>query len=452
MANVRAVVDSFLKEGFSGLAYHDVDGKIVARGGAFVKTPELAVTLATPDKPELVWDGGFLLRHYIPLRDAKGEVGTVLAEQPLPVLNRLAQNVLGMGVTGDMGLCVARGEQLRCFPQRLNPRVFSAPLINVAGESLPMTRALRGETGVIITQDYRAQNVVAAYGPVGDFGLGMVVKIDAAEVFRPIREQLELVLGMLFLLAAGGTLLLRSQVKPLATKLADANQAKDRFLASMSHELRTPLNAIIGFTGTLLMKLPGPLNTDQEKQLRTVQTGANHLLALINDLLDLAKIESGKVELNLVPTDCKKVIEEVAASLRPQAEGKGLEFTVTVPQGLTMRSDRRALSQIVINLTNNAIKFTERGAVRVKAEQREGNGGRALEISVEDTGIGIRPEDQKRLFGAFTQVDDSANRRYEGTGLGLHLSQKLAEALGGKIELKSEYGKGSTFTLVLQEK
>ena len=452
MANVRAVVDSFLKEGFSGLAYRDVDGKMVAGGGVFAKTPELAVTLATPDKPELIWDGGFVLRHHIPLRDATGEVGVVFAEQPLPVLNRLAQNVLGMGATGDMGLCVARGEQLRCFPQRLNPRVFSAPLVNITGESLPMTRALRGETGVIITRDYRAQNVVAAYGPVGDFGLGMVVKIDAAEVFRPIREQLEIALGVLVVLAAVGTVLLRSQVKPLATKLADANQAKDRFLASMSHELRTPLNAIIGFTGTLLMKLPGPLNADQEKQLRTVQTGANHLLALINDLLDLAKIDAGKVALNLVFTDCREVIDEVAACLRPQADAKGLEFTVTAPQKLTVRTDRRALSQIVINLANNAIKFTERGSVRIRAERREENGSRALEISVEDTGIGIRPEDQKKLFGAFTQVDDSANRRYEGTGLGLHLSQKLAQALEGRIELKSEYGKGSTFTLVLQEK
>jgi len=451
IANVRAVVDSFLKEGFSGLAYYDVDGKPVASGGAFVKTPELSVTLATPDKPELLWEGGFLLRHHIPLRDAAGEVGMVLAEQPLPLLNRLAQNVLGIGTTGDMGLCVVRGEQLHCFPQRLNPRVFSTPLVNVAGESLPMTRALRGETGVIITRDYRAQNVVAAYGPVGDFGLGMVVKIDAAEVFRPIREQLEIALGVLVLLAAVGTVLLRSQVKPLVTKLADANQAKDRFLASMSHELRTPLNAIIGFTGTLLMKLPGPLNVDQEKQLRTVQAGARHLLALINDLLELAKIEAGKVELKLVPTDCKEVIDEVAESLRPQAEAKGLGFTVTVPQALRVRSDRRALSQIVINLTNNAIKFTERGSIRIKAGRCEENGGKRLDISVEDTGIGIRPEDQEKLFGAFTQVDDSSNRRYEGTGLGLHLSRKLAEALGGRIEFKSEYGRGSTFTLVLPE-
>jgi protein-histidine pros-kinase len=228
-------------------------------------------------------------------------------------------------------------------------------------------------------------------------------------------------------------------------------KAKDRFLASMSHELRTPLNAIIGFTGTLLLKLPGPLNPDQEKQLRTVQTGAKHLLSLINDLLDVAKIESGKVELSLVPIDCKEVIDEVAASLRPQAEAKGLEFTVTAPQELTVRTDRRALSQIVINLANNAIKFTERGSVRLRAERREKNGSRTLEISVEDTGAGIRPEDQAKLFAAFSQVE-KARQDQEGTGLGLHLSQKLAEALGGRIELESEYGRGSTFTLVLQEK
>ena len=236
-----------------------------------------------------------------------------------------------------------------------------------------------------------------------------------------------------------------------------ANRTKSEFLANMSHELRTPLNAIIGFTGTLLMKLPGPLNADQEKQLRTVQTGANHLLALINDLLDLAKIDAGKVELSLAPTDCKEVIEEVAASLRPLAEAKGLEFTVTAPKdGLTLRTDRRALSQIVINLVNNAIKFTERGSVRIRAERREESGSKALEISVEisveDTGTGLRPEDQAKLFAAFSQVDAKTRPGLEGTGLGLHLSQKLAEALGGRIELRSEYGKGSTFTLVLPER
>ena len=146
-------------------------------------------------------------------------------------------------------------------------------------------------------------------------------------------------------------------------ELENASLAKDRFLASMSHELRTPLNAIIGFTGTLLMKLPGPLLPDQEKQLRTVQTSGRHLLSLINDLLDLAKIESGKVEINLEPVECQSVVEEVVTALRPAAEAKGLTFEATVlPPDLCVRADRRALSQILLNLTTNAIKFTERGA------------------------------------------------------------------------------------------
>ena len=224
IANVKAVVDSFLKQGFNALAYHDADDEVVASGGAFVQAPAMVVTLVTPDKPELLWDGGFLLRHRIRLRDSTGEVGTVLAEQPLTVLTRLAQDMSGMGATGEMVLCMSRQERLHCFPNQLNPRAFSTSLVNVAGEFLPMTRALRGESGVIVTRDYRAQNVVAAYGPIGNLGLGMVVKIDAAEIFQPIREQLQIVIGLLLLLVAGGTLLLRSQVKPLATSLRESRE------------------------------------------------------------------------------------------------------------------------------------------------------------------------------------------------------------------------------------
>ncbi|OGG56930.1 MAG: PAS domain-containing sensor histidine kinase, partial [Candidatus Handelsmanbacteria bacterium RIFCSPLOWO2_12_FULL_64_10] len=232
-----------------------------------------------------------------------------------------------------------------------------------------------------------------------------------------------------------------------------ANQAKDRFLASMSHELRTPLNAIIGFTGTLLMKLPGPLTDDQNRQLRTIQASARHLLSLINDLLDLAKIESGKVEINPEPVSCQGVIEEVASALRPLAEAKGLKFEVKVPRDeVAIQTDRRALSQILINLTNNAIKFTEKGRVRIELGRRQENGQTLTEFRVIDTGIGIKAEDQARLFQAFTQLDSASTRRYEGTGLGLHLSQKLTDLIGGHITLKSEHGKGSAFTLAIPEK
>jgi PAS domain S-box-containing protein len=233
-------------------------------------------------------------------------------------------------------------------------------------------------------------------------------------------------------------------------ELENANLAKDRFLASMSHELRTPLNAIIGFAGTLLMKLPGPLTTDQDKQLRTVQSSARHLLSLINDLLDLAKIESGKIQLGFESVGCQEVVREVATALRPLAEAKGLQFKLELPDDeIIIQTDRRALAQILINLTNNAIKFTERGEICLKVHKQKANGNSATEFSVTDTGTGIRPEDQNRLFQAFQRVDVPAMRHQEGTGLGLYLSQKLAHLLGAQIMIQSQYGKGSTFTLVV---
>ncbi|MDQ6777123.1 MAG: PAS domain S-box protein [Actinomycetota bacterium] len=236
-------------------------------------------------------------------------------------------------------------------------------------------------------------------------------------------------------------------------RLEAADRAKDRFLASMSHELRTPLNAILGFTGILLMGLPGPLNDEQTKQLRTVESGGKHLLSLINDLLDLAKIESGKVELSFEPIDCHEMLEEVAGGLRPLAAEKGVEITVAVgPYGRVMvRSDRRALSQILINLTNNAIKFTDRGSVRLQLSRRHEGGKSVTGLSVIDTGIGIKPGNQAHLFAAFEQIASSTARPYEGTGLGLYICLKLATLLGGAIRFESEFGNGSTFTVELSE-
>jgi PAS domain S-box-containing protein len=233
-------------------------------------------------------------------------------------------------------------------------------------------------------------------------------------------------------------------------ELEKALLARDRFLASMSHELRTPLNAIIGFTGTLLMKLPGPLTDAQSKQLRTVRSSAKHLLSLINHLLDLAKIGSDKVALTLKPLVLQSVVEEVRTTLLPSAEAKGLELKVIVPEGeLVLTTDGRALSQILFNLASNAIKFTERGQVSIVLARESVKGKTWTQLSVHDTGIGIRPEDQPKLFQPFTQVERIGPRRHEGTGLGLQVSQKLAELLGGQIHFKSEYGKGSTFTLFL---
>jgi PAS domain S-box-containing protein len=226
----------------------------------------------------------------------------------------------------------------------------------------------------------------------------------------------------------------------------EANRVKNEFLATMSHELRTPLNAVIGFTGTMLMGLPGPITAEQKKQLETIKSSARHQLSLINDLLDLAKIDAGKVELKLEPILCNRIVEEVAETLRPLAEKKGLRFETDMPQQVTINTDRRALSQILINLINNAIKFTDTGEVRVKLWSSNGS----TEISVCDTGMGIKQEDLGKLFDAFSRIEYRNKNHQEGTGLGLHLSQKLAALLSGQITLKSTPGIGSVFTLLLR--
>ncbi len=231
-------------------------------------------------------------------------------------------------------------------------------------------------------------------------------------------------------------------------ELEKALAAKDRFLRSLSHELRTPLNAIIGFTGTMLMRLAGPLTNDQEKQLGTIKTSAKHLLSLINDLLDLVKIDSGKVEVKLEPVACGAVMEEVANTLRPLAEEKGLGFEICLPPGeLIVSADRHILTQILTNLTNNAVKFTPSGSVRMEIAGTRSDGRNVIELQIVDTGAGIPENELARVFQAFTQLNPDTG----GTGMGLYLSQKLAGLLGGEITCRSKYGLGSTFSLTLQE-
>lgn len=235
-------------------------------------------------------------------------------------------------------------------------------------------------------------------------------------------------------------------------QLIEASRAKDRFLAAMSHELRTPLNAVIGFAGTLLMGLPGPLNEEQQRQMQIVRANARHLLALINDLLDVAKIEAGKLELHPTATEVTAIVREVVDSLRPAAQTKGIELMMTIPESeITISTDRRLLKQILLNLANNAIKFTEHGRVVVRLSVDHSQPRRKLIFCVDDTGPGIRDEDQAVLFEAFMQGHASHRVGAEGTGLGLHLSRKLAVLLGGELTFRSQFGRGSSFCLNLPE-
>ncbi len=236
----------------------------------------------------------------------------------------------------------------------------------------------------------------------------------------------------------------------LKAQLKEMDKVKTRFFASVSHELRTPLNAILGFTGTMLMRLPGPLTEKQEKQLQIVENSGKHLLALINDLLDLARIDAGKIKPDIETVSVSSSLADVKSSLEQAAAKKALKLVFHSPkEGLTLRSDRRALHQILLNLGSNAVKFTKQGSVTFDVNQRQDGARALLEFSVTDTGPGISANDQAKLFEAFRRLSNGEDGQVEGVGLGLHLSRKLAEMLGGEITLQSEPGKGSRFTLTL---
>lgn len=231
-------------------------------------------------------------------------------------------------------------------------------------------------------------------------------------------------------------------------RIQEADRLKSEFLATMSHELRTPLNAIIGFTEVLSDQKPGPLNARQKEYLGDVLAGARHLLALITDVLALAEIEAGKGELQAEPIAVAPMLEAICALVRPVAEQKGLALTLNVAAELTeVTLDPQKLKQIGYNLLSNAVKFTPAGG-RVELSALPFGEG-CFELRVRDTGIGIKQEDLPRLFRAFEQLEAGAGRPYEGTGLGLALAKRLVELQGGYLEVKSEYGRGSTFSVRL---
>jgi signal transduction histidine kinase len=223
---------------------------------------------------------------------------------------------------------------------------------------------------------------------------------------------------------------------------------KSEFLANMSHELRTPLNGIIGFTEFLIDEKPGPLRPKQQEYLSDVLNSARHLLQLINDVLDLAKVEAGKMELYPETFPVRKAVEEVTAVIKSIANKKHIAVGIEVSDGLdAITLDQHKFKQVLYNLLSNAVKFTDEGGqVDIHARRLDPHG---LEVQVRDTGIGIKAEDINRLFVEFEQLDSGTARRFEGTGLGLALTKKIIEFQGGRIGVQSEPGKGSVFTVVL---
>jgi signal transduction histidine kinase len=225
-----------------------------------------------------------------------------------------------------------------------------------------------------------------------------------------------------------------------------ADRAKGDFLATMSHELRTPLNAIIGYEQLLEDELFGPVNPQQQTQLRRIYTSADHLRGLVDEVLTLSRADAGHESLALEEVDVAGAVQSVAEMTAPLAAEKGLRFSVQrPPSGLALRTDPGKLRQVLLNLLSNAIKFTDRGEVMLQAREEGG----AVVFVVRDTGIGVSPENLSKIFDPFWQVEQSHTRTYGGSGLGLAVSQRLARLLGGEVTAESAPGQGSTFTLRL---
>jgi PAS domain S-box-containing protein len=233
-----------------------------------------------------------------------------------------------------------------------------------------------------------------------------------------------------------------------AIELEQASVAKSQFLANVSHDVRTPLNAILGYTSLLLRGVSGPLGPTQRESLARIDANGRHLLTLINEILDISRIEAGKMPVRLSSIKLNELVDEIMSEVDPLIARSNLVVTANVPPGLAaIRSDRQKVKQILLNLLTNALKFTPRGSVTVSCTHQRST--RELAIAVADTGIGIAEADQARIFEAFSQADPTLTRETGGTGLGLSISRRLAAVLGGRITLESKLRQGSIFTLIL---
>lgn len=244
-----------------------------------------------------------------------------------------------------------------------------------------------------------------------------------------------------------GVVALYAELDERAQTLGQLSEAKTRFLSDMSHELRAPLTSVINLTRLLLAHSDGPLTAEQEYQVTLIQRSAESLAEMVNDLLDIAKIEARKVELRLDSVSVSDIFAGLRGMFRPLVTNERVEFLVEDPaEPLVLVTDAQRVAQVLRNFISNALKFTDAGEVRVSARVL---GDDLVSLDVADTGIGIAPADQRRIFEDYTQVDGPIQKRVRGTGLGLPLTRKLAPLLGGEVRLESRLGEGSRFSLVV---
>jgi len=330
---------------------------------------------------------------------------------------------IGLG-EGAVGLAGERRTAVQIADLETDPGYSFVEVVRPAGYravlAVPLLRDATLFGGIVLVRKRRGSFAAETVALVQTLANQSVLAIQNATLFQELAEK--------------------------SRQVEEASRHKSEFLANMSHELRTPLNAILGFSELIQDGIYGEVNEKVHQQLERVQANGQHLLGLINDVLDLSKIEAGQLELHTGPVALADVVRSVESTMAALALGKRLELRVELEPDLpVIEADERRIAQVLLNLVGNAIKFTESGKVTIEVLQS----GEQLEIAVRDSGPGIPPADQERIFAAFHQLDSSSTKRQGGTGLGLAIAQQIVELHGGRIGVESEPGRGSRFFFTL---
>jgi signal transduction histidine kinase/PAS domain-containing protein len=380
------------------------------------------------------------------------------------IIDSVADPIVVTDAAGGTSLMNEPAERLFTMPAGAGDAVQRAVQANdahfssfIAGMLVSADKRRVGDIGLIEPHSGAAMPVEAIAGKIlSDHGeLTAVVTIlhdrrealEKAKLYEQLKDasdELERKIQAATTDIAQQNELLRRQ----AIELEQASLLKSQFLANMSHEFRTPLNAMLGYTSMLLQGVAGPIEGPARRQLARIESNGRHLLTIINEILDISRIEAGRMPLQVSRFKIPELVNEVRAELEPIILRSKLNVTIDLPRDLrTISSDRQKVKQILLNLLSNALKFTHQGTITISARQRLNQ--RNVELAVSDTGIGIAPADQERIFEDFRQLDNSPTRAYGGTGLGLSICRRLAQMLDGTISLQSQSGVGSTFTLTL---
>jgi PAS domain S-box-containing protein len=376
---------------------------------------------------------------------------------PIIVTDPVGETVLMNAPAEGLFTAQAEASEVQARAVQANDAHFSSFISGLLlGESGP-GEIRRGEIALISPQDGESIPVEAISGKVltetGELTAVVTILHDRREALERARlfEQLKIGADELQMRVQAATAELATQNELLrrqAIELEQASRLKSQFLANMSHEFRTPLNAILGYTHMLLQGVAGDLTPNVKRQLQRIDSNGRHLLTIINEILDITRIEAGKMPMQISEFDLNALVPEVMAELDPVIARSRLSVLPILAREVPIvQSDRQKVKQIVVNLLSNALKFTHKGSIEIAVRYPRPDG--TASIAVTDTGIGISPEHHDKIFEDFRQVDDSPSRQYGGTGLGLAICRRLAHALGGRISLRSEIGRGSTFTLTI---